>query len=138
MKNGVKIQTALLICFLMLPCIIVLFFGMSPGNVRHGYDSDFNVVVNGESVDSEKFLIWTLARYVEPENNRESLKAMAVILRTNLYKALAGRQKIAAEELKFLYYTEEELKEQAELRQEYLQSIRANFRQTLESIEYKD
>lgn len=34
--------------------------------------------------------------------------------------------------------TEEEIKEQAELRQEYLQSIRANFRQTLESIEYKD
>ena len=34
--------------------------------------------------------------------------------------------------------TEEELKEQAELRKEYLESIRANFRQTLESIEYKD
>ncbi len=34
--------------------------------------------------------------------------------------------------------TEAELCEQAELRQEYLASIRANFRQTLESIEYKD
>lgn len=34
--------------------------------------------------------------------------------------------------------TEEEVKEQALLREEYLQSIRANFRQTLESIEYKD
>lgn len=34
--------------------------------------------------------------------------------------------------------TEEETKEQAELRAEYLQMIRANFRQTLESIEYKD
>lgn len=34
--------------------------------------------------------------------------------------------------------TEEEIKEQAALRQEYLESIRANFRQTLESIEYKD
>lgn len=34
--------------------------------------------------------------------------------------------------------TEEETKEQAELRQEYLQTIRANFRQTLDSIEYKD
>lgn len=34
--------------------------------------------------------------------------------------------------------TEEEAKEQAELRAEYLQTIRANFRQTLESIEYKD
>ena len=34
--------------------------------------------------------------------------------------------------------TDEELKEQAVLRQEYLASIRANFRQTLESIEYKD
>ncbi len=34
--------------------------------------------------------------------------------------------------------TEEEIKEQAELRQEYLQTIRENFRQTLDSIEYKD
>lgn len=34
--------------------------------------------------------------------------------------------------------TEAEIQEQAELRQEYLASIRANFRQTLESIEYKD
>ena len=34
--------------------------------------------------------------------------------------------------------TEEELKEQAELRKEYLDAIRANFRQTLDSIEYKD
>jgi len=34
--------------------------------------------------------------------------------------------------------TEEETKEQAQLRQEYLQTIRENFRQTLGSIEYKD
>ena len=34
--------------------------------------------------------------------------------------------------------TEAELAEQAELRKEYLESIRANFRQTLESIEYTD
>ena len=34
--------------------------------------------------------------------------------------------------------TEAELAEQAELRKEYLESIRANFRQTLESIEYTE
>jgi uncharacterized protein YnzC (UPF0291/DUF896 family) len=34
--------------------------------------------------------------------------------------------------------TEAEAQEQAELRKEYLEGIRANFRQTLESIEYKD
>ncbi len=34
--------------------------------------------------------------------------------------------------------TEEETLEQAELRKEYLQAIRANFKQTLDSIEYKD
>ena len=53
------------------------------------------------------------------------------------------KQKIArinelAHKKKTVGLTEEELKEQAELREEYLQSIRANFRQTLESIEYKD
>lgn len=34
--------------------------------------------------------------------------------------------------------TDEELKEQATLREEYLKSIRENFRKTLESIEIKD
>lgn len=34
--------------------------------------------------------------------------------------------------------TPEEIQEQAALREEYLKSIRENFRQTLESIEYKD
>ena len=34
--------------------------------------------------------------------------------------------------------TEEELKEQTDLRQEYLNSVRENFRKTLESIEIKD
>ena len=34
--------------------------------------------------------------------------------------------------------TEAELKEQKELREEYLAAIRKSFRSTLESIEYKD
>ena len=43
-----------------------------------------------------------------------------------------------AKKKKTVGLTEEETLEQAQLRQEYLQSIRENFRQTLESIEYKD
>lgn len=43
-----------------------------------------------------------------------------------------------AHKKKTIGLTEEEMKEQAELREEYLQTIRANFRQTLDSIEYKD
>lgn len=43
-----------------------------------------------------------------------------------------------AKKKKTVGLTVEEAKEQAELRQEYLQAIRANFRQTLDSIEYKD
>ena len=34
--------------------------------------------------------------------------------------------------------TEEEIREQAQLREEYLETIRANFRKTLDSIEYTD
>mgnify|MGYP006315266161 CR=1 FL=1 len=43
-----------------------------------------------------------------------------------------------AKKKKTVGLTAEEANEQAELRQEYLKSIRENFRQTLESIEYKD
>ena len=43
-----------------------------------------------------------------------------------------------AKKKKTVGLTEEELLEQKALREEYLASIRQNFRQTLESIEYKD
>ncbi|MBR1970568.1 MAG: DUF896 domain-containing protein [Clostridia bacterium] len=43
-----------------------------------------------------------------------------------------------AKKKKTIGLTEEELLEQKALREEYLSSIRQNFRQTLESIEYKD
>lgn len=45
--------------------------------------------------------------------------------------ALAKKQKTVG-------LTEDERAEQHELRQEYLRDIRRNFRQTLESIEFKD
>ena len=43
-----------------------------------------------------------------------------------------------AKKKKTVGLTEAEAAEQQELRQEYLKCIRENFRQTLESIEYKD
>ena len=43
-----------------------------------------------------------------------------------------------AKKKKTVGLTEAEAAEQHQLRQEYLQCIRENFRQTLESIEYKD
>lgn len=43
-----------------------------------------------------------------------------------------------AKKKKSVGLTEEELKEQKELREEYLAAIRASFKSTLESIEYKD
>lgn len=43
-----------------------------------------------------------------------------------------------AKKKKTVGLTDEEIKEQAELRQEYLKGIRENFRATLENIEFKD
>lgn len=109
MKNSVKIQAAVLLICLFMPCVVVMVLGIESKNDRHIYNDDSVVLSGKEAVDSEKFLIWTLAAHAEPENEIESLKAMAVILRTNLKKALAGRNKISADELGFSYYTEEEL-----------------------------
>lgn len=111
MKRGVKIQAVFLLICLFLPCAFVLFLGMEGKNNKHIYNDDYIVLVGKEAVDSEKFLIWALAAYAEPENEIESLKAIAVILRTNLRKAMAGKNKISAEELGFIYYTEKELEE---------------------------
>ena len=99
MKKGAKIQTAVLLVCLFLPCVIVLFLGLEGQNDKHIYNNDYTVFVGKEAVDSEKFLIWALAAYAEPENEIESLKAIAVVLRTNLRKAMSGRNKISAEEL---------------------------------------
>ena len=43
-----------------------------------------------------------------------------------------------ARKMKTVGLNEEEKAEQAELRKEYLESIRKSFRQTLDSIEYTD
>ena len=43
-----------------------------------------------------------------------------------------------AKKKKSVGLTEDELKEQKELREEYLAAIRKSFKSTLESIEYKD
>ena len=43
-----------------------------------------------------------------------------------------------ARKMKTAGLTDDEKAEQAELRKEYLESIRKSFRQTLESIEYTD
>ena len=43
-----------------------------------------------------------------------------------------------AKKMKTVGLNEEEKAEQAQLRQEYLESVRRSFRQTLDSIEYTD
>lgn len=53
-------------------------------------------------------------------------------------KAKIDRINELAKKKKTVGLTEAETVEQQQLRQEYLQNIRENFRQTLESIEYKD
>lgn len=111
MKKSVKIQAAVLLLCLFMPCVVVMILGIESKKDKHIYNASCVVVTDKEAVASEKFLIWTLAAYAEPENEIESLKAMAVILRTNLQKALAGRNKISADELGFSYYAEEELEE---------------------------
>jgi len=110
-KKGTKVGGIFVFAFLLLPCVIVLMLGPGDAKKTHSYNREYIVYVEDEAVDSEKFLIWTLAGYVEPKNEMESLKAMAVILRTNLRNAMAGRNKISADELGVTYYEEDELEQ---------------------------
>lgn len=52
-------------------------------------------------------------------------------------KSKIERINVLAKKSRELGLSDEEKKEQAELRKEYIASIRANFRSTLESIEFK-
>jgi len=97
------------VAILLFPCVLVLAFGPEVESEGAFYDGRYTVNVAGEAVDSERFLVWALAAYAESDYENESLKAMAVVLRTNLKKALGGRSKISADELGFAYYTEGEL-----------------------------
>ncbi|MBR6638558.1 MAG: SpoIID/LytB domain-containing protein [Lachnospiraceae bacterium] len=109
MKRHKRIYLIYAAAIFLLPCILVLAFGPDAKSEGAYYDGRYTVNVGGEAVDSERFLVWALAGYVEPDYETECLKAMAVVLRTNLRKALGGRSKISADELGFAYYTEEEL-----------------------------
>lgn len=109
MRRRMRIYIVYAVAILLFPCVLVLAFGPDAKSEGARYDGRYTVNVGGEAVDSERFLVWALAGYVEPDCETECLKAVAVVLRTNLRKAFGGRSKISADELGFAYYTEEEL-----------------------------
>lgn len=109
MKRRTQILLVCVLVFFMLPGMLVLLSDERAEKTGYKYDGARIVTVNNEEIDSERFLLGVLAAYVPYENETETLKAMAVILRTNLRKCMGEKRKISAEELGMPYLNEREM-----------------------------
>lgn len=107
----IKLKVCIALVIIFLPYILVLVFGKEKADTGYRYDSVHAVVMDNEAVDLEKFIIRVLAAYISPESSQESLKAMAVVLRTNIVKAMNWEERIAAGSLNVEYLTEKEMEE---------------------------
>lgn len=110
-SDMIKLKVGIALAVIFLPYILVLVSGKEKADTGYRYDSSYVVVMDNEAVDLEKFLIWVLAAYISPESEQETLKAMAVVLRTNIVKAMNWEESVAAGSLDVEYLSEKEMEE---------------------------
>ncbi len=108
----VRFKLCIALVIFLLPYILVLISGKegyyTDGNSR--YDGTYVIVVNNEETDLEKFLVRVLAAYISPKtSDKETLKTMAVVLRTNIVKAMNWEKRAAADSLNVEYLSEKEM-----------------------------
>ena len=79
---------------------------------------------NEKSMDMEEFLIYMLVGQAEEDWEKETLKAHAVIARTNIMREIGSRKEVKAEELQVSYVTPEQFEASfGEIKREEIQKI---------------
>ena len=111
MKSWKKIGLGLLLA-LLFPYGVTLFLNgqIKKPETELSY-SGKQVILEGEAVDGEQFLIYVLASQIPAEYEEEALKAQALVSRSALYRALDSGAR-EAEETGLSYWTLQQMKEQ--------------------------
>ncbi len=110
-NDEIKLKIGIVLVIALLPYIFVLIFGKENADNVYEYDSSYAIIMEKEAVDLEKFLIRVLAAYISPESESECLKSMAVVLRTNIVKAMNWENSIPVNSLNIKYLSDKKMEE---------------------------
>lgn len=110
-NDEIKLKIGIVLAIAFLPYIFVLIFGKEEADNGYKYDNSYVIIMENETVDLEKFLIRVLAAYISPESKSECLKSMAVVLRTNIVKAMNWENSISVNSLSVEYLSDREMEE---------------------------
>lgn len=96
-----------------LPYLITLIWTGQIERQKNELDySGKTIIVEGEQMDLENFVIYILAEQIPPEYPAAALQSQAVIARTYLYQMLQGQGEVSADTLSIAYKTLSQMKKE--------------------------
>ena len=114
MKVFPYILTAV-VCAIVVPCLVTFCVNgkqndksVSVDTISTGRDVLVQTKAGNELVDVEKYVAHIMPGVVDASAGEDYMQAQAVALRTKVYYAMGDETVIAASELEFQYYTEED------------------------------
>jgi len=108
-KDVLRLKIGIALIIVLFPYILVIMFGKESVDNVYKYDNSYTIVMENETMDLERFLIRALAAYISPESETESLRAMAVVIRTNIVKAMNWEESIQVSSLDVEYLSDKEM-----------------------------
>lgn len=107
MKDKMMEWIFLLVTTLLVPCFITVFIAGTENRQEERKSGITLEYENGQKVDMEDFLPYVIAGEISLDCEKETLKAQAVIARTNLMRELNGKKEEKVSELSLNYLTPE-------------------------------
>lgn len=107
MKENMTEWIVLLFTTLLFPCFITLVISGTEKRDRKQMSGIILEYENGEKVDLEEFLPYAIAGEIDLDYEEETLKAQAVIARTNLMRQIGEKSEVKLSELNVSYLTPE-------------------------------
>lgn len=110
-KEGMMEWIFILFTTLLLPCFLTLLITGTKTQENTKKSGIMLEYEDGKEMDLEEFLPYMIAGEIDLEYEEETLKAQAVIARTNLMRELGGKKEAKLKELSLAYLTPEQFQE---------------------------
>lgn len=95
----------LLFLLITIPYVITVFLDEKDKNMQfEDYDSGYQVILNDQKLDLEIYLLKILPGQISMKQEDESIKAQAVILRTDMIRRIGNKRKIQSKKLPYKAY----------------------------------
>ena len=95
----------LLFLLVTIPYVITVFLDEKNKNMQfEDYDSGYQVILKNEKIDLEVYLLKILPGQISMKQEDESIKAQAVILRTDIIRRMGAKKQIQSKDLPYTAY----------------------------------